>query len=122
MLARAYASKLIRATSPGSRKLGFKQVWAPLQCWGASCWIDPAHVRVSWDEPAGAGQRTFHEDFSESFDGKEKRVFRVNAMLWVRRDPTTRNHAMDMGIKEQVLTPRVKDAEDVSAYGPSRGV
>ena len=51
--------------------------------------------------PPEPGDELSTKDFSQSFDGKEERVLRVNPPFWVRRDSATRNHTMDVGMKEQ---------------------
>src|SRR5262249_43070145 len=60
------------------------------------------------------GDELSTKDFGESFDGNKERVFRVNPPFRVGRDSATGNHAMDVGMKEQVLTPGVKNGEETN--------
>ena len=52
------------------------------------------------------------EDFAECFDWEEERVVRMNPPRFVRRDAAAWNDAMDMGMKHQILSPRVKDGKE----------
>jgi hypothetical protein len=54
------------------------------------------------------------KNFGESFDGQEEGVFGVNPPFSVRTDSSTRNDAVNMRMKEQVLTPCMKDAEETN--------
>ena len=55
-------------------------------------------------------------------NGQEERVSRVNPAFPVRRDSTTRNHAVNVGMKQQVLSPRVKNAEETNLRSEMLGI
>ena len=72
--------------------------------------------------PSESGDKLSTEYFAESPNGQEERVLRMNPAFSVRRDPTARNHAVNVGMKQQVLAPRVKNAEETNLGSEMLGV
>ena len=62
------------------------------------------------------------KDFAENLDRQEERVLRVNPPCPVGRDSAARNDAVKVRMKEQVLTPTVKDAEETDLGAEMLGV
>jgi hypothetical protein len=62
------------------------------------------------------------EDFAEDFDREEERVLRMNPPRFVRRDAAAWNDAMDMGMKHQILSPRVKDGKEADLGSQMLGI
>src|SRR4249919_4000722 len=62
------------------------------------------------------------EDFAERLNGQEERVQRMNPSLFVWRDSAAWNDAVNVGMKQQVLPPGVKDAEETNLGSQMFGV
>jgi hypothetical protein len=69
-----------------------------------------------------SGDKLSTKYFAESLNGQEERVPRVNPPFPVRRDTAARNHAVNVRMKQQVLTPRMKDAEETNLGSEMFGV
>ena len=54
------------------------------------------------------------ENLAERLNGQEERVQRMDPSLFVRRDSAAWNDAVNVGMEQQVLPPRVQDAEETS--------
>src|SRR5437763_7233965 len=72
--------------------------------------------------PPKSGDKLSPEDFAQHFDRQEERVLRMNPPRSVRRDSATRNNAVNVGMKQQVLPPRMKDAEEANLGSQMLGV
>src|ERR1700746_72889 len=62
------------------------------------------------------------ENFAEHFDREEEWILRVNPPRFVRCNAAAGNDAVDMGMKQQVLSPRVKDAKEADLGSQMLGV
>ena len=62
------------------------------------------------------------EDLAERLNGQEEGVQRMDPSLFVRRDSAAWNDAVNVGMEQQVLPPRVKDAEETNLGSQMFGV
>jgi hypothetical protein len=66
---------------------------------------------------AQSGDELPAKDFGESPDGQQERVFRVDPAVLLWSDSASRNHTVNMRVKEHILPPGVKNAEETN-LGP----
>ena len=62
------------------------------------------------------------KDTAEHLDRQKERVWRFNPGGAIEREPARRDDAVKVGMKEQVLSPGVKNAEDADLRAEMLGI